>query len=119
MLRSNSSVDSVDRHFTVCEDRHKWATLLFFLLSNRHLDRQNTVSQTSGQTEHRVSDQKCEAKKSSVPEPLLLRFSACQLSFADAPVVIPSQFICLDKKQPKFKVTDQDPFSVLDRAKLS
>ena len=49
---------------------------------------------------------------------MLLRFSACQLSFADAPVVIPSQFICLDKRQSKYKVTDQDPFSVLDPAKL-
>ena len=34
---------------------------------------------------------------------LLLRFSARQLSFADASVVILSRFICLDKRQSKYK----------------
>ena len=39
-------------------------------------------------------------KSSSALEQLLLRFLARQLSFPDAVLVIPSRFICKDKRQP-------------------
>ena len=68
-------------------DVYKWATLLFVLFPSRHRDRQNT------QCVYKYK------KSSSALERLLLRFPACQLSFADAVLVIPSRFIWRDKRQ--------------------